>query len=191
MFITFSLVYFCFLALLDLVMKLLKLQDKTICLQFFACIVNLFSWVTVPAITLLVWMSGSGCWSSLRWWRAVPQASSSQKRKHFWKVKSGHVFLRRVTWWKHADPQHRQTLSVTVQHMSSDYGKNLHPLDLNPPPPQFHSVALCGSRLRLLFPADPTHATGGVCTQMEHKLVRAMRPLSAFNFPHINCQIKE
>lgn len=150
MFITFSLVYFCFLALRDLVMKLLKLQAKNICLQFFACIVNLFSWVTVPAITLLVWMSGSGCWSSLRWWRAVPQASSSQKRKHFWKVKSGHVFLRRVTWWKHAAPQHRQTLSVTVQHMSSDYGKKLAPLDLIPPPPHPNSTvwryvgAACG-----------------------------------------------
>lgn len=38
--------------------------------------------------------------------------------------------------------------------------------------PRFHSVALCGSRLRLHFPADPTYVAGGVCTQMEHKLVR-------------------
>lgn len=38
-----------------------------------------------------------------------------------------------------------------------------------------HSVALCGSGLRVPFPPDPAHAVGGVCSQMEHKLVRSAR----------------
>lgn len=42
----------------------------------------------------------------------------------------------------------------------------------------FNSVALRGSRWRVHLPADPAHAVGGVCTQMEHKLVRATCLLS-------------
>lgn len=38
-----------------------------------------------------------------------------------------------------------------------------------------HSVALCGSRLRVPFPPDPAHAVGGVRAQVEHKLVRPAR----------------
>lgn len=41
-----------------------------------------------------------------------------------------------------------------------------------------HSVALRRRRLRVRFPPHPAHAVGGVCPQVEHKLVRSSRFLS-------------
>lgn len=46
------------------------------------------------------------------------------------------------------------------------------------PTVQCHSVALCWSGRRVHIPADPANAAGGVCTQMEHKLVSADMSLS-------------